>query len=253
MLGNSRAVRSGGNPAVYQCVGDPSGMAIASRSVRGAVPRGRGGELRRGRGFVGGVRPAAPGGGEGQQGGEREQGAAVDHGGLWRNCSPAALVLPAGMPTMERGLVTDCHSMNRTARAAATALALLAAHAAIAQTGAPAVPDPANLRGESSQTRKRLSEAEQKILGGKAADAADDLQRLLDESGDDLITLDGRQYQAARWVAHTLLAKLPPDALRAYQDRIDQPAKKLLDQAKRPRPAPAMATPRPLLRLAPGR
>ena len=133
--------------------------------------------------------------------------------------------------------------MNRTVRAAATALALLAAQAALAQPGAPPAPDPATLRGASTQTLKRLREAEQKLLGGKAADAADDLQRLLDESADDLITLDGRQYQPARWVAHSLLAKLPPDALRAYQDRIDQPAKKLLDRAKRDR------DPRPLWHL----
>lgn len=123
--------------------------------------------------------------------------------------------------------------MNRAA-----ALLLLVATAAHAQPPAP--PDPAALRGDSTQTRKRLAEAEQKIVSGKAADAADDIQRLLDEVSDDLITLDGREYRAARWVAHGLLSKLPKDVLTTYQDRIDQPAKKLLDQGKQAR------DPRPL-------
>jgi len=125
--------------------------------------------------------------------------------------------------------------MNRTVRATATALALFTAQFALAQPGAPPAPDPANLRGDSVQTRKRLAEAEQKLTSGKAADAADDLQRLLDESADDLVTLDGREYRSARWVVHALLVKLPPDVLKAYRDRIDPPAQKLLDEARRTR------------------
>jgi outer membrane protein assembly factor BamB len=122
---------------------------------------------------------------------------------------------------------------------AVTLLFVLAVRAA----ANPPAPEPASLRGESTQTRKRLAEAEQKILSSKPADAADDLQRILDESGDDLITLDGEQFQPARRVVHALLAKLPPDVLKTYQDRIDQPAKKLLDQAKHDR------DPRPLWQL----
>lgn len=133
--------------------------------------------------------------------------------------------------------------MNRAVRATAITLALLTASAARAQPGSSSGPDPATLRGDSTQTRKRLAEAEQKLIGGKAADAADDLQRLIDESGDDLITLDGKEYRSARWVAHALLAQLPPDVRKAYQDRIDQPAKKLLAQAKQAR------DPRPLWQL----
>src|SRR5262245_47893631 len=125
--------------------------------------------------------------------------------------------------------------MNRVRRVAATVLALLgAALAARAQ-----VPEPASLRGDSAQTRKRLAEAEQKLLAGKAADAIDDLQRVLDEAADDLITSDGKQYRPARWVAHQILARLPADALKGYQDRIDVPARKLLDAGKKARdPAP---------------
>jgi outer membrane protein assembly factor BamB len=96
-------------------------------------------------------------------------------------------------------------------------------------------PDPAGIRGESSQTRKRLAEAEQKLLAGKAADAIDDLQRILDEAGDDLISLDGKQYRAARWFAHQILAQLPAEVLQNYQDQLDVPARKLLDTAKKTR------------------
>ncbi|MBM3981619.1 MAG: hypothetical protein FJ304_15340 [Planctomycetes bacterium] len=132
--------------------------------------------------------------------------------------------------------------MNRAARAALPLVMLLAS----AATGQPAPappPDPAALRGESAQTRKRLAEAEHKLLSGKAADAADDLQRILDEVPDDLIALDSYRHRAARWVAHGLIVKLPPDVLKAYQDRTDQPAKRLLEQAARDR------DPRPLWAL----
>jgi outer membrane protein assembly factor BamB len=138
--------------------------------------------------------------------------------------------------------------MNRAVRTVTPVLLLFVASAATAQPGGAPAPESANLRGDSTQTRKRLAEAEQKLLAGKAADAIDDLQRVLDESPDDLIMFDNRQdrtvqYRTARWVIHSLLTKLPAEALRAYQDRIDQPAKKLLEQAKRNR------DPRPLWQL----
>ncbi len=104
-------------------------------------------------------------------------------------------------------------------------------------------PDPANLRGESGQTRKRLSESEQKLLAGNSADATDGLQRILDESGDDLISLDGTGYRPARWVAHQILSKLPAADLKNYQNRIDGPAAKLLQAGKLQR------DPRPLWKL----
>ncbi|MBX9581261.1 MAG: hypothetical protein K2X87_13210, partial [Gemmataceae bacterium] len=111
--------------------------------------------------------------------------------------------------------------------------------AAVLMTAVPAAAQPpadgAALRGESPPTRKRLAEAEAKLAGGKPQDAADELQRLLDEAGDDLVSLDGRQFRPARWVAHQILAKLPPDTLKAYQARIDEPARKLLDAGKQGR------------------
>lgn len=103
-------------------------------------------------------------------------------------------------------------------------------------------PDAAALRGESAQTRKRLSEAEAKVLGDKPADAVDDLQRILDDAADDLIGVGDRRFVPARWVAHGVLTKLRGDALRAYQDRLDEPARKLLAAAKQARdPQPLWA------------
>jgi outer membrane protein assembly factor BamB len=131
--------------------------------------------------------------------------------------------------------------MTRTRRAAALAVLLVGASAVSAQPAPPA--ELATLKGESPQTRKRLAEAEQKVNDGKAADAVDDLQRILDEAGDDLILVAGRQHRPARWVAHQILAKLPADALKAYRDRIDEPARRLLDAGRRDR------DPRPLWQL----
>lgn len=137
--------------------------------------------------------------------------------------------------------------MNRAARAAATLALLILAPAAGAQPATLPAPEPANLRGASTQTLKRLLEIRQKLATGKHADAADDLQRLLDESGNDLIPAEANPLatpgassaRPARWLAHQLLAKLDRDTLKAYQDRIDQPAQKLLARAKETRdPAP---------------
>ena len=102
---------------------------------------------------------------------------------------------------------------------------------AAAAAAAPAQ-DGGRVRGDSTQTRTRLAETEQKLLGGKPAEAADDLLKLLDDAGDDLVSTDGVTYRPARWVAQTLLAKLPPDVLRTVRGRIDGPAARLLDQGK---------------------
>src|SRR5262245_18950191 len=103
----------------------------------------------------------------------------------------------------------------------------------------PTAPDLANLRCESGQTRKRLTEAEQKLQAGNAADGVDTLQRILDEAGDDLVSVDGKLYRPARWIAHQLLARLPANTLKGYQDRVEVPAQKLLAAGRQTRdPAP---------------
>ncbi|MDP1807079.1 MAG: hypothetical protein Q8K72_18025, partial [Acidimicrobiales bacterium] len=101
------------------------------------------------------------------------------------------------------------------------------------------------LRGEADaiRTRKRLTEAQQKLTDGKPADAADDLQKILDESGDDLVLVKDDNYQPARRLVQQYLAALPTDALTAFRNRIDAPAKKLLEAGRTKR------DPQPLLEL----
>ena len=88
--------------------------------------------------------------------------------------------------------------------------------------------DAAAFSSESARTLKRLAEIEQKLLSGDAGEAADELQHLLDEAGNDLVTVDGVNYQPARSVIHGLLARLPADALGVYRARVDAPARVLL-------------------------
>lgn len=115
--------------------------------------------------------------------------------------------------------------------------------AAVVLTVSPAVAqtDPANLRGESVQTRKRLAEAQQKLATNPELASAE-LQRILDEAGDDLIPIDipdphqqHRQYRPARWIAQQLLSALPAVPLDTYRARIAEPARKLLEQGRRER------------------
>ena len=108
--------------------------------------------------------------------------------------------------------------MNRLYWTAAVASVLVAIAPVRAQP-----PEPASLRGDSTQTRKRLAEADQKLIDGKTADAVDDLQRILDESAGDLISVDGKQFRTAQWFAQQILAKLPPDALKNYRDQVEAP------------------------------
>ncbi len=93
-------------------------------------------------------------------------------------------------------------------------------------------PESANVRGESTTTRKRLAEAEQKILAGQTADAVDELLRIADDAGDDLVTADGKQFTSARQYVHRFLAKLPDAALRRYRDRVEEPAARLLAKGR---------------------
>lgn len=83
-----------------------------------------------------------------------------------------------------------------------------------APAGAADAPESAHIRGESTTSRKRLVEAEQKILAGKTADAIDELQRILDDAGDTLVAVDGKRYQPARQFVHQFLAKLPAGELQ---------------------------------------
>ncbi len=105
-------------------------------------------------------------------------------------------------------------------------------------------PSEVRLRGQSDQTYKRLAEAERKLIDGKPAEAADAVQRIVDEAGDDLVgPPDGQQFRPARRVAQVILARLPAGVLKDYRVRADEPARKLLEAGK------AARDPRPLREL----
>ncbi|MFO0847527.1 MAG: PQQ-binding-like beta-propeller repeat protein [Gemmataceae bacterium] len=99
----------------------------------------------------------------------------------------------------------------------------------------PPVEDTRRLLGSSEPTYKRLVEADRKLRAGNAADAAEELQKLIDEAGDDLVSADGRQYRPARTVAQQVLVQLPPAVLQGVRDRTDGPARALVDAGKRDR------------------
>ncbi|WP_143392737.1 PQQ-binding-like beta-propeller repeat protein [Fimbriiglobus ruber] len=138
--------------------------------------------------------------------------------------------------------------MNRTRIALASALLAVSCAVGATTPGQAAEGDLAHIVGQSEQTYKRLAEAERKLRAGKTAEAVDDVQRVLDEAGDDLVPAgkpgdDGKALRPARRVAQQLLAQLPPAALRGYRDRADEPSRKLLAAGRADR------DPRPLRTL----
>jgi outer membrane protein assembly factor BamB len=109
---------------------------------------------------------------------------------------------------------------------------LLFAHIAVAQA-----PPGTRLKGETEyqRTRKRLSEAQQKLIDGTTAEAVDELQKLLDEAGDELVLVKGGSYCVTRRLVHTTLATLPATALANYRDRVREAANGYLDLSKKTR------------------
>lgn len=97
---------------------------------------------------------------------------------------------------------------------------------------------PVRVLGTSDQTKTRLREAEQELQAGTAGIAVE-LQTLIDEVGDDLVSLDGTRYQPARLLAQQLLSRLPGNSLRVYRDRADLQARRLLEEGRKSRdPSP---------------
>ncbi len=94
-----------------------------------------------------------------------------------------------------------------------------------------------------SNAGKELVEVQKLLDAGKSADGADKLRRLVEESGDDLVTLDGKHFRPLARVAQSLVLSLPPNELRAWRDRIDPVALKLLERGRTER------DPRPLRQL----
>ena len=121
---------------------------------------------------------------------------------------------------------------NRRPWLAAVALALLWAPA-WADEAPPAAAFPA----ESKPTAGRIDEIRKLIAAHKWPDAVEQIQSVLTASGDDLAPVDANRSVSCRRLCHSLLASLPPDALRSYRDGADGQARKWLEQATATRDA----------------
>ena len=121
---------------------------------------------------------------------------------------------------------------NRRAWPAALALAALWAPA-----WADEAPPPAVFPAESKPTAGRIEEIRKLLAAHKWSDAVEQIRSVLTASGDDLVPLDPNRSVSCRRLCHSLLASLPPDALRSYRDGADGPARKWLEQAAATRDA----------------
>jgi outer membrane protein assembly factor BamB len=87
-------------------------------------------------------------------------------------------------------------------------------------------------RPADNATAARIADGVEKAQAGKLLDAIEQFQRVLDTAGDELVPVDRSQYTPARWVVHGLIARLPPDGVKLYRQRVDGQAAKRLEEAK---------------------
>ena len=102
--------------------------------------------------------------------------------------------------------------------------------AALAHGDEPA--PPAVFPAESKPTAARIEEARKLLAADKWTEAVDEVQAVLTASGDDLVAVSPGRCVECRRLCHSLLAGLPPDALRSYRERVDPSARKWLDQGE---------------------
>jgi outer membrane protein assembly factor BamB len=86
--------------------------------------------------------------------------------------------------------------------------------------------------GETGSSLRRIQAVDKAIAGGEINEAVEELQRILDEAGDDLVPLTKRSSVRARWLCHQRLAALPPDARKGYREKIDERARKWLQEGE---------------------
>jgi outer membrane protein assembly factor BamB len=87
-------------------------------------------------------------------------------------------------------------------------------------------------RPADNATAARIADGVEKAQAGKLLDAIEQFQRVLDTAGDELVPVDRSQYTPARWVVHGLIARLPPEGVKLYRQRVDGQAGKRLDEAR---------------------
>jgi outer membrane protein assembly factor BamB len=108
-------------------------------------------------------------------------------------------------------------------------LVLLALLAAGIWRGRAEDPAPIDLPGEAGPPAKRLAEADKCLAAKKWTEAVAILESLLETSGDELLRVDATLLVRCRWLCHSRLCKLPPEALARYRTRSTPRAKKWLE------------------------
>ncbi len=98
-------------------------------------------------------------------------------------------------------------------------------------------PAPAVFPAESKPTGGRLDEVRKLLASHKESEAVQEIQAILTASGDDLVSMNADRDVACRRLCHSLLARLPPDALRSYRNGVDPQSKKRLEKAEMTRDA----------------
>jgi outer membrane protein assembly factor BamB len=99
---------------------------------------------------------------------------------------------------------------------------------------------PVEFPGVREGTRRRLAAVDRSVADEQWGAAVEELLRILDEAGDDLVPLDAQHSLRARWLCHARLAALPAAGLRLYRERVDGQAHKWWEQASSERAVPLL-------------
>ncbi|HEV3145824.1 MAG TPA: hypothetical protein VGZ47_18185, partial [Gemmataceae bacterium] len=86
------------------------------------------------------------------------------------------------------------------------------------------------LPGEEQRTRDDLDSAAKLANSLRYDEAIRRYQQILAESGDLLVPVNAHRSLPARWIVHQRLAALSPEGRKLYRDRVDDSARKWLDQ-----------------------
>src|SRR5262245_10605549 len=87
------------------------------------------------------------------------------------------------------------------------------------------------LPGEEKRTRDDLDSAAKLADAQRWDEAIRRYQQILAESADLLVPVDAHRALPARWIVHQRLAALPPEARKLYRAKVDDSARKWLEQA----------------------
>lgn len=91
-------------------------------------------------------------------------------------------------------------------------------------------PSVVSFPSENRELLEQLHDADRKATTEKWAEAIVDYQRLITDSGDQLVPVTATHWMALSWLCQTRLAALPPAGLQEYRKRSDPQARKRLEE-----------------------